>query len=104
MRLLRRTATGALIMLLLLDALAYYEFWRYGPPIVANGVSAPLPGEIVAQAEQGRTVSSRLGGFRIARRSALGGRLSDLVLAAKTKKLPFSGSCETKPICSVPMF
>jgi len=35
MRLLRRAATGGLIMILLLDALACYEFWRYGPPIKA---------------------------------------------------------------------
>lgn len=47
MRGLRRAAKSVLVILLLIDALAIYEFWRYGPPIVATGGASPNPGEAV---------------------------------------------------------
>ncbi len=46
---LRRAAKGVLLILLLIDALAVYEFWRYGPPIAATNGTSPKPDELVFQ-------------------------------------------------------
>jgi hypothetical protein len=44
---LRRAAKSALAILLLIDALAIYEFWRYGPPIAATAGTSANPPEMV---------------------------------------------------------
>ncbi len=44
MRWFRRAAKGVLVILLLIDALAIYKFWKYGPPLVLIDGTSPKPG------------------------------------------------------------
>lgn len=44
MRWLRQAAKSVLVILLLIDALAIYKFWKYGPPLVLTDGTSPKPG------------------------------------------------------------
>jgi hypothetical protein len=43
MRWFRRAAKGVLVMHTLIDALAIYKFWKYGPPLVLTNGTSPKP-------------------------------------------------------------